>query len=266
MIVWAARLPTPGMVLGVLQGHAHEQGVVVPEAASQRLAQLGDLVAQHALGHLRELLGVAFAGDERLEHQATRDAEDVGGDDIQLDAGVFEGLLDPLELRGAGLGEPLAVAGQVPQLPDRLRRHEAAAPKAVLEQLRDPFGVEDVALAAREDPQMLGVDELLVETSVLQHVPHRLPVRARRFHRHLGHALGAEPVRHRLQVGAEGRERPSLLAAAFAAGAGCAHTGDYLRLADVDAGTPLDQQIHRRSLPRWDCNDNGVTRWPGRLG
>ena len=54
--------------------HADEQGVVVAEAAPQRLAQLGELVAQPALGHLGEHLGVAFAGDEGGEHQPARDA------------------------------------------------------------------------------------------------------------------------------------------------------------------------------------------------
>ena len=52
-------------VVGVVQAQPDQQGVVVPEPAPQRLAQLGDLLAQHALGQLGEHLGVAFAGDQR---------------------------------------------------------------------------------------------------------------------------------------------------------------------------------------------------------
>ena len=65
----------------------------------------------------------------------------VGGDRVQLDPGVLQGLLDPLALGGVGLDQPLAVAGQVPQLPDRRRRHEAAPQQPVLEQLGQPGGV-----------------------------------------------------------------------------------------------------------------------------
>ena len=50
-------------VSDVVQAHPDQQGVVVPEPAPQRLAQLGDLLAQHALGQLGEHLGVTFTGD-----------------------------------------------------------------------------------------------------------------------------------------------------------------------------------------------------------
>ena len=191
---------------GVLQAQPDQQGVVVAEPPAQRLAQRGDLAAQPALGQLGEHLGVAFTGDQRGEHRPPGHAEHVRGDRVQLDPGVLQRLLDPLALAGVGLDEPFAVAGQVPQLADRRRGHEAAPQQAVFEQLGQPLGVQDVALAAGQDLHVVGVDQLQLERPLLEHVPDRFPVRAGGFHRDLGDALGGEPVGHRLQrAGERGR-------------------------------------------------------------
>jgi hypothetical protein len=127
----AARLPTPVMVaepvtghrerghhlvdaavqggdgafqmLQVVKGQPDQQPMVLAEAAPQRLAQLGELLAQLALGQLRQDLGVAFAGDQGRQHRPARDAQDVSGDRDLLDAGVLQGLLDPLALGAMGL-------------------------------------------------------------------------------------------------------------------------------------------------------------------
>src|SRR5215218_1743050 len=69
-----------------------------------------------------------------------------------LDAGVLQGLLDPLALGAVGLDQAFAVAGQIPQLADRRRRHEAAAQQPTLQQLSKPGRVADVGLAAGQDP------------------------------------------------------------------------------------------------------------------
>src|SRR6266508_2510292 len=114
----------------------------------QRLAQLGELGAQPALGQLGQHPGVALPGDQRRQHRPTRHAQHVSGDRVQLDAGVLQGLLDTLTLRGVRLDQPLAIAGQVAQLADRGRGHEAAPQQPVLQQLRQPGGVTDIGLAA----------------------------------------------------------------------------------------------------------------------
>jgi hypothetical protein len=180
MMTSAARLPTPVMVTRPVTGHRErgdhlvdaaiqggdgafqmlqvgkgqpdQQPMVLAEAAPQRLAQLGELLAQLALGQLGQDLGVAFAGDQGLQHRPARDAQDVSGDRVQLDAGVLQGLLDPLALGAMGLDEPLAVAGQIPQLADRRRWHEAAAQQPTLQQLAQPGGITDIGLAAGQDP------------------------------------------------------------------------------------------------------------------
>ena len=72
---------------------------------------------------------------------------------------------------------------------------------------------EHVALAAREDLEVLGVDQLLVEAPTFEHVPHGLPRRAGRLHRHLGDTFSGEPIGHRFEVVGERGEGPGLLAA-----------------------------------------------------
>jgi hypothetical protein len=67
-------------VLQVVKRQPDQQGVVVAEAAAQRLTQLGKLLAQLALGQLRQRLGVALAGDQGLEDRPARHAQHVGGD------------------------------------------------------------------------------------------------------------------------------------------------------------------------------------------
>jgi len=67
-------------------------------------------------------------------------------------------LLDPLALRAVRLDQPLAIAGQVAQLADGWRRDEAAPQQPVLHQLRQPGGVADIGLAARQDLDVPGVD------------------------------------------------------------------------------------------------------------
>jgi hypothetical protein len=99
----AARLPTPVMVaepvpglgergdhpvdvrvelgdrglqlLQVRHGQADQEGMVATKPAPQRLAQLGKLGAQPALGQLGQHLGVALASDQRQKHRPTRGAQ-----------------------------------------------------------------------------------------------------------------------------------------------------------------------------------------------
>jgi hypothetical protein len=146
-------------VLQVVKGQPDQQSVVVAEAAAQRLTQLGELLAQLALGQLGQDLGVAFAGDQGAQHRPTRDAQHVGGDRAQLDAGVLQRLLDPLALGTVGLDQPLAVADKIPQLPDLRRGHEAAPQQPTLQQLSKPGRIADVGLAAGQNLDVARVDQ-----------------------------------------------------------------------------------------------------------
>jgi hypothetical protein len=104
---------------------ADDQRVLVPEATDERLAQRRDLLAQLAVCQVREDLGIGGALAERVEHRPAGLAEDVARDAIELDAGVLQGLMQPVGLPLALLDLGLAIAGEVAQLSDRLGRHEA---------------------------------------------------------------------------------------------------------------------------------------------
>jgi len=122
------------------------------------LAQLRDLLAQPSLGQLRQSSGsrspaTRAASMARPETPSTSEPTE-----SNLMPGVLEGLLDPLTLRGVGLDEAFAIPTLlVPQLTDGSGRDEAAPQQAVLDQLGQPLGVRDVALAARQDLDVAGV-------------------------------------------------------------------------------------------------------------
>jgi len=92
----------------------------------------------------------------------------------------------------------LAVASQVPQHPDRLRRHEAPLQQTRLQELTQPGGVRDIGLAARHLLDVTRIDKQTVEL-ILEDRPDRLPIDAGRLHRHLRHPVRLRPVAQRQQ-------------------------------------------------------------------
>ena len=191
-------------VVDVVEVHPGHEGVVLPEAADESEAQVRDLGAHPGLGQLGEHLGVTLAGDEGLQHLAAGLAEHVGDHRVELDAGVLQDLLDPLDLPGAVLGELVAVAGEIPEALRDGRRDEAPPQQPALQELGEPLGVLGVGLAA-----VLGVGEEQLDAGhLLQDVPHRPPVDPRGLHGHLGHPFGCQPVPQLVQSVGEGRELP----------------------------------------------------------
>ena len=99
-----------------------------------RASEGGSLRPQLPWAMLGQHLRVTLAGDQGVEHVPGRLAQHVGGDRGELDAGVLEHLVQALDLLGPHPRLGLAIAGQVPQLPDGSRGHEARAHQAVLRQ------------------------------------------------------------------------------------------------------------------------------------
>lgn len=128
--------------------------------------------------------GVDGALDQGLQHRAARHPEDVRRHRRQLDTSVLQQLVRPIGGALSLLDQHFAVARQVPELPNRRRRHEAAPQQPVLPQLRDPDAVEDIGLATGDLLDVGGVDEQAREP-VLEDVEHGLPVDARAVHRHV---------------------------------------------------------------------------------
>src|SRR5439155_16266921 len=107
---------------------------------------------------------------ERVEHRPTGGAEDVRGDTVELDPRVLEDLVQPVRLPLTLTDLRLAVASEIPQRPDRLRRHKATPQQPRLQQLTKPGGIGDVGLAAGHLLDVAGVDEQAIEL-VLQNRP-----------------------------------------------------------------------------------------------
>ena len=190
---------------------ADEQAVTLAtEATGERLAELRQLLAQAALGELGQQLGLVRARDKRIEHAPHRDAERLRGDARELDAGVLEHFVQPLHLAAALLDLRLALAGQVAQFPDRLRRDKARAHQPELDKLADPGGVLDVGLASRDVAQVLGVQEPAL-AALLEQVVDGLPVAAGRLHAGQRHCVAVQPVGECEQSRRRGRKGARLL-------------------------------------------------------
>jgi hypothetical protein len=237
-------------VIDVVEQHAQQQRVVLTEPALQRQPQVGDLHPHPGLGEVGEHRWVAFAGDQRLEHRAGGLAHHIRGDRVQLDPGVLQHPLQPLDLPGALLGQLLGVSGQVPQPGHHRAGHKAAAQQPALQQLSQPGGVGDVGLAPG---QVLHVPRIAQQQLIaglgLEHVPDRLPVRAGRLHRHLADPLGDQPGAQLAQRGGEGAVLAHLLLAPGAVLRRAAHHRHHGVLVHVQPRAPIHQYVHLEALP-----------------
>src|SRR5205823_7794198 len=154
------------------EDRADEQRVVGTEAAEERLPQLRQLLAQRALGEVRQYGGIPGPGDERPEHRAARDPEDVGRDRGQLDARVLEHLVEALRLARALLDLRRAVAREIAQLANRLGRDERWPHHPVLDELAEPGGIRHVGLPPRQLARVAGVHQL-ARKRFLEDIVHR---------------------------------------------------------------------------------------------
>jgi hypothetical protein len=231
--------------------------------APQRGPELGELDAQATLGQLGHSGGVAAAPDEGGEHGPARHPQDVAGHRRQLDARVFQHLLQALGLAGALLDDDLAVAGEVAQLADRAGWHKARADQAVLDQLADPGRIGHVGRAARHMVQVGRVQQPALEL-VLQQLPDRLPVAPGRLHPHPAHPQAAQPLRQQPQPGG-GRGEPTGLGVAPTMTIRHPHTRGHGVLVHVQAGATRHQRLHllappldNRSLPSGGASTRGI--------
>ena len=85
-----------------------------------------------------QLVGIGLAVDQRLEHRAAAHAHDVGQHRGELEVGVLQRLLDPLDVAGLLAHQLLAGAQQRAHLLGRRLRHEAGADQTVRQQIGQP--------------------------------------------------------------------------------------------------------------------------------
>jgi hypothetical protein len=84
---------------------------------------------------------------------------DLAGHRGQLDVGIFQHLLDPIERPRPVIDQGGPEAGQVAQRPDRRLRDEAGPDQAVLQQVQQPLAVAHVGLPAGDRLDVVGVGQ-----------------------------------------------------------------------------------------------------------
>ena len=185
---------------------------------------------------------VGLAVDHRGQHRPRRHRLQAGRDRGQLDGGVFQHQLQPDDLSGPIPHQLHPVAGQHPQPPDLRWRHERRRQQSVLQQLRDPLRVTDVAFAAGHRLHVRGVQQPH-HHHLFQAVERRLPIRRGRLHRRNGHPGLDQPVPHHPQR-AEHRLEGARLAAPPTARARRADAHRHRILADIQTGDPVEHDLH----------------------
>src|SRR5277367_23465 len=100
-----------GVLVDQVKVNPGQEPVMVGEPTPQRLGQCRDLGPQSAFGQIGQCGGVVVSSNQRLQHGASGDTEDVGGDGGQFDTRVFEQLLQPLHLTRALPGDRRARPG-----------------------------------------------------------------------------------------------------------------------------------------------------------
>ncbi len=186
--------------IDLLQMQAQQEAVVAGDAAAQRFAKGLGWRLDPAVGQPGQGVGIAFSSNQRLDHRPTAEAHDVRDDRVELDVGVLQRLLQPLDMAAAFAHQLLAGAQQVAHLLGLLIGHETAADQAGCQKIGQPGGVVDVGLAPWHVLDMRCVRQHQGEIAVAQHMPHRLPVDAGRFHRNVGASFLGQPLRQGEQI------------------------------------------------------------------
>jgi hypothetical protein len=190
----------------LVQQQAGQLAVVVIEHAVQGLGQ-GVVPGLHpGAGQAGQHVRVALPGDHRLDHVLRRDRGQLAGHRRDLDQGAFQQLFQPLVAAGALVDQPGPGPGVIPQVPDRLRRHEAGAQQPRLGQPGQPLRVQLVGLGtAGQVPGLGRADQLHRQPARLQHEEPDPPVVACRLERH-----HLDPVPRQLPAQLADRAHPRL--------------------------------------------------------
>ena len=252
----------------VVEEIAEQRRVMRGEATGQGRGELRTLLAQGAPRELREDCAVPLAAPQGAQHGAARSSEDVRGDQPELDVGRLQELPHAVRLRGPLLNEELAVAREIAQLADGLRRDEARAQQPVLQQLREPLAVANVGLPSRDGLEVLGVHQDHL-AAALEEVEHGLPQDPRALHRDVRDALLGQPLRKSQELGRGGAERAHLTRATPAL-ARAADTGDDRGLVDIEPATARIEDLHDdpplASAGRWSRSTEFPQRAAHRRG
>ena len=134
--------------VNMLEEKAQHEAMMVGHSAAQRCLQFGWAGFDPAVGQGSQSSRVGFAGDQRFDHPTTGQADDVGNHRVEFDVGVFQRLLDALDVTAPLPHELLAGSQQVAHLLRRLVGNETRSDQPVRQQVGQPGGIVDVGFAA----------------------------------------------------------------------------------------------------------------------
>ena len=185
------------------------EAVLVGDMTAQRLEELAVARLDPALLEPQERLGFVVPSGDGLEHRPAGLPDDVRHHAGQLDVGILQRLLDPLNVPRLLAHQGLARPGQIADLLLRRGRYEAGPQQTVRQQLRQPGRIIHVGLAARDVAEVPRVHQHELDRA-FEHVPDRLPVHARRLHRRVGTPVLGQPLTEPEQLGRRGPELAEL--------------------------------------------------------
>jgi hypothetical protein len=113
----------------------------------------------------------------------------------------------------------------------------------VLEELRDPYAILHVGLAAGHLGDLRGVGEDTGER-VLQDIVDGPPIDSRALHRDVGDGVRGQPVAEDEQPRRRGVEGAHVLGP-VPVSAGYPHAGGHRLLVDIETGAPFEHPFHR---------------------
>src|SRR5712692_10451974 len=115
--------------------------MMVGQLPFQSFLQLGNLPAQLPLGEIGKLVRIGLPFYPRLNHGPAGDAHHIAGHRGQLDVGIFQDFLNPIDGARLFFHQLRPVPREVSQLALRTRGNEAPFQQSALQQLRDPLAV-----------------------------------------------------------------------------------------------------------------------------
>ena len=118
-----------------------QEAIVLAHAAFQGQPQLGHLIPQQSLRHLRQPRRILLPREHRFQHRSPRSTPSVRRYRGQLDVGFFRKFLntvgDAVDLQR----QTHPIPSEIPQFTRRPGRHKTSAQQSMLQQVRDPLAV-----------------------------------------------------------------------------------------------------------------------------
>ena len=225
--------------------------MMVGDTAMERVEQIRAAGLQPTVGEIDEAIGVGFAGDQGVEDRPAADADDIADDVRELQIRILERLLNPQHMPGDFVDELPARAREVAEFLNRRGRDEAAANQSVRQQVGNPRCIIHVAFATWyvANVHRVGQDQ---REMLFEHMPHRLPVHACRFHRHVRTRVRREPLSH-IEETSSGRGNRAMFVGDLRTGCDPSTGGDTAGV-DIQPGAARIQNLHGEppsTTPAW---------------